>query len=100
HLPDAARLPRARTGHRRGAPRGGREARRRGRVRGRLTTGLLGGAFDPPHTGHLVLAREASARFGLDRLLVLVIACPGHKRVETPVEDRLAPRPPAPAPAR
>lgn len=54
-----------------------------------MTTGLLGGAFDPPHTGHLVLAREASARFGLDRLLVLVIARPGHKRVETPVEDRL-----------
>jgi nicotinate-nucleotide adenylyltransferase len=54
-----------------------------------VTTGLLGGAFDPPHTGHVVLAREASERFGLDRLLVLVVARPAHKRVETPVEDRL-----------
>jgi nicotinate-nucleotide adenylyltransferase len=54
-----------------------------------MTTGLLGGAFDPPHAGHVVLAREAVARFGLDRLLVLVVAEPAHKAVGTPVEDRL-----------
>ena len=28
-----------------------------------MTTGLLGGAFDPPHVGHVVLAREAVDRF-------------------------------------
>ena len=55
-----------------------------------MTTGLLGGAFDPPHAGHVVLAREAVARFGLERLLVLVVAAPAHKPVETPVADRLA----------
>lgn len=55
-----------------------------------MSTGLLGGAFDPPHVGHVVLAREALGRFGLDRLLVLVVAEPGHKPVETPVEERLA----------
>ena len=54
-----------------------------------MSTGLLGGAFDPPHVGHVVLAREAIGRFGLDRLLVLVVAEPGHKPVETPVEERL-----------
>jgi nicotinate-nucleotide adenylyltransferase len=54
-----------------------------------VTTGLLGGAFDPPHTGHVVLAREAIKRFRLHRLLVLVVARPAHKRVETPVEDRI-----------
>lgn len=54
-----------------------------------MTTGLLGGAFDPPHAGHVVLAREASERFSLERLLVLVVARPAHKPVETPVEDRL-----------
>lgn len=54
-----------------------------------MTTGLLGGAFDPPHAGHVVLADEAVRRFGLDRLLVLVVADPAHKRVETRVEDRL-----------
>ena len=46
-----------------------------------MTTGLLGGAFDPPHAGHVVLAREAVERFALDRLLVLVVAEPAHKPV-------------------
>jgi len=54
-----------------------------------MTTGLLGGAFDPPHVGHVVLAQEAVQRFGLDRLLVLVVAEPGHKPVQTQVEERL-----------
>jgi nicotinate-nucleotide adenylyltransferase len=35
-------------------------------------TGLLGGTFDPPHNGHLALARAAVERFGLDRLVVTV----------------------------
>jgi nicotinate-nucleotide adenylyltransferase len=54
-----------------------------------VTTGLLGGAFDPPHSGHVALARAAIEHFGLDLLLVLVVARPAHKWVETPVEDRL-----------
>jgi nicotinate-nucleotide adenylyltransferase len=54
-----------------------------------VTTGLLGGAFDPPHAGHVVLAAEAVPRFGLDRLVVLVVDRPGHKPVQTPVEDRI-----------
>jgi nicotinate-nucleotide adenylyltransferase len=54
-----------------------------------MTVGLLGGAFDPPHVGHVALAREAVRRFGLDRLIVLVVAAPGHKPVDTDVEHRL-----------
>jgi nicotinate-nucleotide adenylyltransferase len=54
-----------------------------------VTTGLLGGAFDPPHRGHVALADEAVRRFALGRLLVLVVGQPAHKPVETPVEDRL-----------
>lgn len=52
-------------------------------------SGLLGGAFDPPHVGHVTLARAAIDELGLDRLLVLVVADPGHKGVSAPVEARL-----------
>jgi nicotinate-nucleotide adenylyltransferase len=54
-----------------------------------VSAGLLGGAFDPPHNGHVALARSALERFELERLLVLVVAAPGHKPVGTDVEDRL-----------
>lgn len=33
--------------------------------------GVLGGSFDPPHTGHLLLATEALERLGLDRVVVV-----------------------------
>lgn len=52
-------------------------------------TGLFGGAFDPPHNGHVELGRAALHRFKLHPLLVLVVAAPGHKPVETDVEARL-----------
>jgi nicotinate-nucleotide adenylyltransferase len=54
-----------------------------------VTIGLYGGSFDPPHRGHVELARAAKAALGLDRLVVLVSAEPGHKRVETPAAVRL-----------
>jgi nicotinate-nucleotide adenylyltransferase len=53
-----------------------------------VTTGLLGGAFDPPHNGHLVLARAAVAHFDLARLVVVVTGDPPHKAVETDAETR------------
>lgn len=52
-------------------------------------TGILGGAFDPPHVGHVALARAAIAELGLDKLLVVVVAAPGHKAVATSEEARL-----------
>ncbi len=51
--------------------------------------GLYGGSFDPPHRGHVELARRAKEELGLERLIVLVSADPGHKRVDTPAEIRL-----------
>jgi nicotinate-nucleotide adenylyltransferase len=51
--------------------------------------GLYGGSFDPPHLGHVEVARTAKERFGLERLVVLVSAAPGHKRVNTPAPVRL-----------
>ena len=33
--------------------------------------GILGGSFDPPHSGHLMIAREARERVGLDSVLFI-----------------------------
>jgi nicotinate-nucleotide adenylyltransferase len=53
-----------------------------------MTVGLLGGAFDPPHNGHLVLAGEAIRHFALERLVVVVTGIAPHKVVETDPETR------------
>jgi nicotinate-nucleotide adenylyltransferase len=51
---------------------------------------LYGGAFDPPHLGHVAVADAARERFGVARLVVLVSERPGHRAVHASVEDRLA----------
>jgi len=45
--------------------------------------------FDPPHVGHVELARSAVSELGLGELLVLVVANPGHKVAATPAATRL-----------
>lgn len=55
-----------------------------------MAVGILGGRFDPPHLGHLALARTAADHFGLDELHVTVVADAAHKGSEAPAEDRLA----------
>jgi nicotinate-nucleotide adenylyltransferase len=54
-----------------------------------VSVGVFGGAFDPPHLGHVALAEAALERFELERLLVRVVEDPGHKRVATEPELRL-----------
>lgn len=44
---------------------------------------IFGGSFDPPHAGHLHLARTAFARLGLDRIFWVPGQDPPHK--QTPV---------------
>ena len=56
-------------------------------VKARL--GIMGGVFDPPHIGHVALARAAIEELGLERLLVLVVSDPGHKKTVAPIETRL-----------
>jgi nicotinate-nucleotide adenylyltransferase len=52
-------------------------------------TGILGGTFDPPHNGHIALARAALEALPIDRLLVLVAANPGHRKVVADAETRV-----------
>ena len=42
-------------------------------------TALLGGAFNPPHLGHLLCAQEAMIALGLDRVLWMPVNTSPHK---------------------
>jgi nicotinate-nucleotide adenylyltransferase len=55
-----------------------------------MSLGLFGGAFDPPHNGHVALVRAAKDALGLDRVIVVVAGDPGHKHVDTPAATRFA----------
>ncbi len=44
-----------------------------------MKDGFLGGTFDPPHFGHLVLAQEALERFGLGHVHFIPSRNPPHK---------------------
>lgn len=46
------------------------------------STGILGGTFNPPHIGHLVMAQEARAQLGLDRVVLMPVAVPPHKEAD------------------
>lgn len=54
--------------------------------------GVLGGTFDPPHLGHLILAEAAASALGLERLLFVPAGEPPHKRGRriSSAADRLA----------
>ena len=52
--------------------------------------GLFGGSFDPVHHGHLIMARDAMEKLGLDRVIFIPAKISPHK----------LDRPPAPAEAR
>jgi nicotinate-nucleotide adenylyltransferase len=42
---------------------------------------VLGSAFNPPHLGHLVLAQEAAAQLGLERVLLVPTGRAPHKEI-------------------
>jgi len=44
-----------------------------------LRLGLFGGTFDPPHRGHVVVARDVADALTLDRLLWIPTGIPPHK---------------------
>jgi nicotinate-nucleotide adenylyltransferase len=41
--------------------------------------GILGGTFNPPHVGHLVMVEEAIDQLVLDRVVLMPVAQPPHK---------------------
>jgi nicotinate-nucleotide adenylyltransferase len=57
-----------------------------------MRIGVMGGSFDPPHDGHLALARAAAAQLHLDRVLLVPAAQPPHKPGGStiPAERRMA----------
>ena len=44
--------------------------------------GVLGGAFNPPHLGHLLLAQEARWQLELERVLLVTTGRAPHKRID------------------
>jgi nicotinate-nucleotide adenylyltransferase len=57
-----------------------------------MKIGVLGGTFDPPHIGHLVIAQEALMQLGLAQVIFAPTRQPPHKPANgiTPIEQRLA----------
>jgi nicotinate-nucleotide adenylyltransferase len=47
-----------------------------------LRVGILGGAFNPPHIGHVVCAQEALERFELDKVLLIPVGEAPHREIE------------------
>jgi nicotinate-nucleotide adenylyltransferase len=41
--------------------------------------GILGGTFNPPHLGHLVMAQEGLDQLDLDQVVFMPVAIPPHK---------------------
>lgn len=48
-----------------------------------MSVAVFGGAFDPPHLGHVALVRTALERLGFERILVVPAGDPPHKKVVT-----------------
>lgn len=53
-----------------------------------MRTAIFGGTFDPIHSAHLEMARQAAHQFDLDRVLFIPAGNPPHKHADTPFEHR------------
>ena len=61
-------------------------------AKGSIKRGILGGTFDPPHLGHLVMAEAARTELGLEEVIFMPAAQPPHKQGKSisPLTHRLA----------
>jgi nicotinate-nucleotide adenylyltransferase len=55
---------------------------RPGRPAGHRSVGIFGGTFNPPHLGHLAVARHARVELGLERVLLMPAHISPHKQAE------------------
>jgi nicotinate-nucleotide adenylyltransferase len=55
-----------------------------------MRIGFFGGTFDPPHRGHIAIARAARTRLALDQILVAPVGTQPLKGAHSSFEDRLA----------
>lgn len=49
--------------------------------------GILGGTFDPPHIGHLIIANEVLSAFDLDEIWFMPNQEPPHKKKSNATQD-------------
>jgi nicotinate-nucleotide adenylyltransferase len=47
-----------------------------------LRVGILGGAFNPPHIGHLVCAQEAVAQLELEKVVFMPVGVAPHREID------------------
>jgi nicotinate-nucleotide adenylyltransferase len=47
-----------------------------------LRVGIFGGAFNPPHIGHLVCAQEALVQLELERVVFMPVGVPPHREID------------------
>ena len=47
-----------------------------------MPVGILGGAYNPPHLGHMVCAQEALVELSLESVLLVPMGQPSHRQIE------------------
>ncbi|MDE1547949.1 nicotinate-nucleotide adenylyltransferase [Jeotgalibaca caeni] len=52
----------------------------------RKRVGILGGTFNPPHIGHLIIAQQAGVQLGLDKVYFMPDAEPPHVDEKSAIE--------------